>query len=165
MVHHDGTEHNVERLIGKVKMLDHSNLKFDRQVVSSRLGASAVDLLFPWVNTKDVTRGADARLHFHCQRSSATTYIQYILSRLNAGEVRGSLAQLPQFAAKQEGVEEPLHQVITPTRVKNQPSGLFHGPLAWFAVAVFCKRMHFAILSLYHLYNIEAYEAHTKCFV
>ena len=109
MMHHDGAEHNIERLIGEVEMLDYSDLKFYGQVALSRFGAGASDLLRARVNAEDTACCANALLHFHRQRSSATAHIQYLLSGLNPGEVSSPLPKLSQFASKQEGVEEPLH--------------------------------------------------------
>ncbi len=54
MMHHQGREHYIERLIGEGEMLDHPDLEIDGQVAPSRLIAGAGDLLCTWVNADDI---------------------------------------------------------------------------------------------------------------
>src|SRR5690242_11784206 len=120
MMHHDGTEHHIESFIWKIYMFDHPNLEFHGQVESNCLCAG--DLMITRVNANNATCFPNARRDFYRQRSSAATHIQHFFSGLNAGEVCGLLPKLSQFTAKQEGVEEPLHQVVTPACIEDQSS-------------------------------------------
>src|SRR5260221_1746029 len=121
MMHHNGTEHNVESLIWKVEMFDRANLEFNRQVTSRRFETGACDLLFAWVNADYETHRANARCNPHRQCARPATHVQHFLSGLNMSEIIGSLTKLPQFAAEQEGVEEPFHQVVVPACIEDQP--------------------------------------------
>src|SRR5260370_20695350 len=60
MMHHQGREHHIERLIGEGELLDHPNLEIDGQVAPSRFRAGTGDLLCPRVNACDVARTAHA---------------------------------------------------------------------------------------------------------
>src|SRR6266545_6085675 len=142
MMHHQGREHHIERLIGKGELLDHPDLELDRHLVPSSFRASTGDLLWSWVNAEDAARSANAALDFDRQRSRAAAHIQHRLSTLNAGQVGGSLPQLVQLAAEQERVEEPSHQVVAPAQIEDQPVCLFGRRLARFAVVVMCEPMH-----------------------
>src|SRR5258708_24402923 len=100
MVHHNGTKDDIERLVGEGQMLDHPDLELNGQVAPSRLIAGAGDLLYTGVNADDVTCCANALLNFNRQRSRAAAHIQHLFSGLKAGQVSGSLPNLPQLATK-----------------------------------------------------------------
>src|SRR6266511_2281628 len=75
MMHHQGREHHIERLIGKGELLDHSHPKLDRRLAPSRFRAGAGDLLASWVNANDAARAAHAALNLDRQRSCAAADI------------------------------------------------------------------------------------------
>src|SRR5262249_47037758 len=124
------------------ELLDHPDLEIDRQVAPCSFRAGTCDLLWSWVNARNVARSANAALDFNRQRSGATAHIQHRLSDLNAGQSDGPKPQLPHLAAEQERVEEPTHQVVAPAPLEDQPVCRFGRPLARFAVVVMCERMH-----------------------
>src|SRR5712692_7690611 len=142
MMHHQGREHHIERLIGEGELLDHPNLEIDGQVAPSRFRAGTGDLLCPRVNACDAARYANATCHFHRQHARAAAHIQHLLSGLHAGQGGGSLPEFPHLATEHEGVAEPSHQVVAPAPVEDQPFCLFGRRLARRAVAVTCERMH-----------------------
>lgn len=105
MMHHKGSEHNIERLIGEIEVLDHPDLKNGGQVVPSRFRAGTGDLLCTRIDAVGTARLADALLDFNRQRSSTAAHIQHLISGLNVGQVDGSLPNLPHLATENEGVE------------------------------------------------------------
>src|SRR6266568_347958 len=136
MMHHQGSEHHIERLIGEGELLDHPDLELDGHVAPSRFRAGTGDLPGPWVNACDAASSANAALDFHRQRSRAATHIQHLFSGLHAGQVGGPQPQLPQLATEHEGVDEPYPQVVAPAPVEDQPFCLFSRRLA---VEVTCE--------------------------
>src|SRR5260221_11784732 len=56
MMHHQGREHHIERLIGEGELLDHPDLKIDRQVAPNRFRVGTGDLLLTGVNHCDAAR-------------------------------------------------------------------------------------------------------------
>jgi hypothetical protein len=126
VMHHHRIEDNVKRLIGEVQMLDDPNAEIDGQVTPRGFRAGTGDLLVSWVNADDAASGTGTLLNCNRQRSGTAAHIQHGLSWLNAGEVHGSLAKLPQLATQQEGIEEPNLQVVAPAKVEDPPSRL-HG--------------------------------------
>src|SRR5712692_5029076 len=110
MMHHQGREHHVERLIGERDLLDHPDLELDGHVAPGRFRAGTSDLLGPRVNACDAARTAYAVLDFDRQRSRAAAYIQHLFSRLHAGQVDGPLPELVPVATERESVVEPSHQ-------------------------------------------------------
>src|SRR5713101_4998902 len=121
MMHHQGREHHVERLIGERKLLDHPDLELDRYVAPSRFRTGTGDLLGSRVNACHAARTAYAACHFDRQRTRAAAYIQHLFSGLYAGQVDGPLPELVPVATEREGVVEPSHQVVAPTFVEDQP--------------------------------------------
>src|SRR3989440_4052373 len=75
MMHHQGREHHIKRLIREGEMLDHPDLELDGHVAPSRFRAGTGDLLCPRVNACDAARCANAACHFHRQRSRAAAHI------------------------------------------------------------------------------------------
>src|SRR6266568_5636155 len=80
MMHHQGREHHIERLIGEGELLDHPDLKIDRQVAPSRFRVGTGDLLLTGVNACDAARLAYVALRFQRQCSRAAAHIQHRLS-------------------------------------------------------------------------------------
>jgi hypothetical protein len=58
MVHHEGTEHNVESPIGKVDLFDHADLEFDGQVAPRSFRTGTGDLLHARINAADASGSA-----------------------------------------------------------------------------------------------------------
>src|SRR5260370_4132843 len=108
MMHHQGREHHIERLIGEGELLDHPDLELDGSVSPSRFRAGTGNLLCPRVNACDAARTAHAACHFHRQRTRAAAHIQHRISELQAGQVRGPLPELPHLATEHEGGDEPF---------------------------------------------------------
>src|SRR6266487_2738742 len=50
MVHHQGREHRIERLIGEGKLLNHPDLELDRKTAPGCFRAGTSDLLCPRIN-------------------------------------------------------------------------------------------------------------------
>jgi hypothetical protein len=75
MMHHQGREHHIERLIGKGELLDHPDLERDRHVALRRFRAGTGDLLAAWVNANDTARAAYLALDFYRQRSGTAAHI------------------------------------------------------------------------------------------
>src|SRR6266571_8692379 len=100
MMHHQGREHHIERLIGEGELLDHPDLELDGQVAPSSFRVSTGDLLCPRVNARDAARSANATCHFNRQRSRAATHIQHRISGLHVGQVDGPKPKLPQLATE-----------------------------------------------------------------
>jgi hypothetical protein len=124
VVHHQGREHDIERLIGEREALDYPNLKLDGRMSPIGPGsfrAGAGDLLCAWINAEDATRNADAGLGRNRQRTCAAAHIQRCVSRLKAGQVERPPPEPAQLATKQERIEEPFHQVIAPALIEDQP--------------------------------------------
>src|SRR5258708_10741265 len=142
MMHHQGREHHIDRLIGEGDLLDHPDLELDGHVAPSCFRAGMGDLLCPRVNAYDAARTAHAACHFQRQRSRAAAHIQHRISRLNTGQVGGSLPELPKLSTERKDVMEPSRQVVTPALVEDQSFGLFGRRLGRLAVAVTCERMH-----------------------
>src|SRR5215211_7644700 len=90
MMHHQGREYDIKRLVGEGKMLDYPDLEIDWHVAPNSFRTGAGDLLWRRVNADDTARSANVLLNFNRQRSSATAHIQHLLSNLNAGQVSGS---------------------------------------------------------------------------
>src|SRR6266581_4007154 len=139
MMHHQGREHHIERLIREGELLDHPNLEIDGHVAPGRFPAGPGDLLWTRVNACDAASSANVALDFHRQRSRAATHIQHLFSGLHAGQVGGPLPQLPQLATEREDVDEPYPQVVAPTPVEDQPFCLFGRRLGRLAVEVTCE--------------------------
>src|SRR6266566_8198895 len=59
MVHHQTTEDHVERVVRKGKLLDHTDLEIDLQIVPGRFTASNCDHLRRSVNTIYLARFAN----------------------------------------------------------------------------------------------------------
>ena len=125
MMHHQGREHHIERLIGEGELLDHPDLELDGHVAPGRFRAGTGDLLCPRVNACDAARTAHAACHFHRQRSRAAAHIQHRISGLYAGQVSGPLPEFPPLAPEQKGVDEPGHQVVAPTPCAGYMEHLF----------------------------------------
>jgi hypothetical protein len=119
MMHHQGREYHIECLIGEGDLLDHPYLELDGHVVPIRFQAGTSDLLCPWINACDAACSAYVALDFKRQRSRTTAHIQHLLSWLNAGQVDGSLPELPPLTMEQKSVAEPSHQVVAPTTVED----------------------------------------------
>lgn len=75
MMHHQGAEHHVERLVSEGELLDHPELKLDGYVAPSSLRAGTGDLLYPWVNARDAARSANTPLDLNRLRSRAAADI------------------------------------------------------------------------------------------
>lgn len=50
MVDHQGTQHDIERLVGEGELLDHPDLEVDGEAGSLSFGVSPGDLPGTWVN-------------------------------------------------------------------------------------------------------------------
>src|SRR5260370_2672961 len=74
MMHHQGREHHIERLIGEGKMLDYPDLEIDGQVAPSSFRARTGDLLCPRINACDAACSANAAQDFNRQRSRAAAH-------------------------------------------------------------------------------------------
>src|SRR5258708_5902181 len=125
MVHHDGAEDGIKRLIAEGQTLDHADLEINWQLAPSRVIASAGDLLRAWINAEHMTRCANTSLDFNRQRSCTAAHIQHRLASAKTGQISSLLPKLPQLAPKQESVHEPFHQVIAPTAIEDQSSCRF----------------------------------------
>src|SRR5215211_5755843 len=75
MMHHQGREYDIKRLVGDGKMLDYPDLEIDWQVTPSSFRAGTRDLLWSWINAEDAARSANALLDEYCQRSRTAAYI------------------------------------------------------------------------------------------
>src|SRR6266849_8174261 len=60
VVHHQGTQHNIERLVGERELLDHPELEVDLQAASSRFAAGTGEQLHRRINASHTTRRANA---------------------------------------------------------------------------------------------------------
>src|SRR5206468_6711439 len=58
MMHHQGREHHIERLIGEGELLDHPGLELDGQIAPSSFRAGTGDLPGSRVNACDAARTA-----------------------------------------------------------------------------------------------------------
>src|SRR5260370_33652034 len=63
MMHHQGREHHIERLIREGELLDHPDLELDGHVAPSRFRAGTGDLLYPLVNACAAARSAHPTVH------------------------------------------------------------------------------------------------------
>src|SRR5260221_5334555 len=98
MVHHQGTQHDIKRLVGEGEPLDHSDLEVDGEMGSLGFGAGTGDLPGTTVNAAHAACCANALVRFHRQRSGAAPHIQHRLSGLKLSQVGGPLPELPQLA-------------------------------------------------------------------
>src|SRR5258706_13318334 len=72
MMHHQGTEHHIERLVGKGKLLDHPDLEVHGEAGSLGFGAGTGDLLGTRVNAAYAACCANTLASFHRQRAGTT---------------------------------------------------------------------------------------------
>src|SRR5947209_1441237 len=86
MMHHQGREHHIERLVGEGELFDHPDLELDGQVASSRFFAGTGDLPCPRINAYDAACTANALFGDQGQRSRAAAHIQHLLSGLHASQ-------------------------------------------------------------------------------
>src|SRR5258708_12268280 len=89
MMHHQGRQHHIERLIGERELLDHPDLELDGQVAPSRFRAGTADLLCPPVNASDAPRTPHAPSPFHLPRSRTPPHTQPPLSPSTLRPVAG----------------------------------------------------------------------------
>lgn len=82
MVHHEGTEHHIEFLIGKVELFDHANSEFDRQVAPRGFRAGTGGLLCARINTADASGCANVWLDLNRQGPCAAPNIEHLLPQV-----------------------------------------------------------------------------------
>src|SRR5713101_3816021 len=125
VVHHQGTERDIERLVGEWELLDHPGLEVDLQAASSRFAAGTGEQLRRGINARHKTCCANALFSDQRQRSSAAAYIQHRLSGLELGQVCGRLPQRLFAATQDEPHPEARYKVIDPAPpVEDVPSRL-----------------------------------------
>ena len=100
MMHHQGREHHIERLVGKGELLDYPDLELDGQMAPRRFRAGTGDLLRAWVDANHAARAACAALDVDRQSSCTAADIQHLLSTLKAGEGDCLLPQLAHLASE-----------------------------------------------------------------
>src|SRR5258708_29361352 len=91
MVHHQGTQHDIKRLVGEGKLLDHPDLEVDGEAGSLGFGAGTGDLPGTTVNAAHAACCANTPASNHRQRSGPAPHIQHRLSGLNLSQVGGPL--------------------------------------------------------------------------
>src|SRR5712692_5799357 len=123
MVHHQGTQHDIERLVGERELLDYTELEVDLQAASSRFAAGTGEQLRRGINARHKTCCANALFSDQRQRSGAASHIQHRLSGLKLGQVCGRLPQRLLAATEDEPQPESRYKVIGPAPpVENEPS-------------------------------------------
>jgi hypothetical protein len=114
-VHHEGTEHDVERLIRERNPLNHAEAEVDRETLVRCLMAGTCDHPAGGINAADAPCGAYLSLDDQRECPGTAAYIKDGLSRLQLGQVSGCLAQhLPLSMGCK--IADPQHQVIAPPR-------------------------------------------------
>src|SRR6266852_5114925 len=62
VVHHQGAQHDIERLVGERELLNHPELEVDLQAASGRFAAGTGEQLRRGINARHTTRRANALL-------------------------------------------------------------------------------------------------------
>ncbi len=86
MMHHQGGEYHIERLIRERKLLNHPDLECDGQAAPGRFGTGMSDLLLTWVNACDATRCANLAGHVQHKCARPAAHIQHCLAGLHLGQ-------------------------------------------------------------------------------
>ena len=98
MVHHQGREHHIKRVVGEGEVLDDPDLEVDGQADSLGFGTGTDDLLGTGVNAAHAACYANTLARFQSPRAGAAPHIEHRLSSLKLSQVGDPLRKLPQLA-------------------------------------------------------------------